>query len=82
MLPFKIESNERQQKMDVPGIFKDCFVKSRLYEDSDGSLLLPHSLLLAQCLAKTGYSNNHRFVCLKQKSLKSFLKVYCFSYHD
>lgn len=42
-------------KMDVLSVLKEWFVTNRLYEDRDGSILSPYSLLLAQHLTNTGH---------------------------
>lgn len=45
----------RGSKNDVLGILKEWFVANRLYEDRDGSILPPYSLLLVQHLTNTGH---------------------------
>lgn len=44
--------------MDILDILKEWFVMSRLFEDSDGSVLSPYSLLPAQERTNTGHSIN------------------------
>lgn len=51
-----MEGDKRQQKIDVLDILKEWFVMSRLFEDSDGSVLSPYSLLPAQEQTNTGHS--------------------------
>lgn len=52
-----------QQKMDVLGVLKEQFVEKRFCEDSDGSVLSPQLLQLAQYLENTGNSiSNHLFI--------------------
>lgn len=52
----KMGGNKRQQKMDVIGLLKEWFVMSKLFEESNGSVLSSHSLLLAQHLTNTDHS--------------------------
>lgn len=74
--------DKRQQKMDVLDIIKEWFVMSKLFEDSDGSVL-SYSLLPAQERANTGHS-----VIIdacgqnKERNLKSYLNTYSLSSHD
>ena len=63
--------------MDVSGILKNGFVTSRLFENSDRSVLSSHSLLFAQYLTNTGQSvPSIHVVKTKEKNLKSYLKIY------
>lgn len=69
--------------MDILGILKNGFVTSRLFENSDGSVLSSHSLLLAQHLTNTGQSvSSIHIVKITERNLKSYLKTYGLYNHD
>lgn len=74
--------DKRQQKMDVLDIIKEWFVMSKLFEDSDGSVL-SYSSLPAQERANTGHSVIFD-ACgqNKERNLKSYLNTYSLSSHD